>query len=50
MLEQKKSWKVGKTFVEECSNDDLGLILTFYGKVKFAFGAFRWEEIMELVK
>ena len=33
-----------------CSNDNLWLILTFYGKVKFAYRYFIWEEFMELVK
>ena len=32
-----------KIFVQDTSNDDLGLTLTSYGKVKFAFFAFMWE-------
>ena len=37
-------------FAQICSNDDLGLTSTFYGKVKFAFRAFIWEEFMEIVE
>ena len=53
MLEHKISWKVLKIFAQECSNGDLGLTLTFYGKVKFAFwclymGKCYWSEFMEL--
>ena len=33
-------------FAQECSNDDLGC----YGKVRFAFLAFIWEDFMELVE
>ena len=37
-------------FPQKCSNDDLGLTLTFFdGKVKFAFHASIREELMELV-
>ena len=38
-------------FAQECSNDDLGLTLSFfYGKVKFAFWDFIWEEILDFVE
>ena len=48
MLEHKFSW-ILKIFIQEYSNDDLGLTLSFYGKVKFAFWAFIWEEFMDFV-
>ena len=32
-----------------CTNDDVGLTLTFYGKIQFTFQAFTWEEFIELV-
>ena len=35
-------------FCLKCSNDDIGLTLTFYGKIKFAFQAFLRGEFMEL--
>ena len=45
------SWKVLQIFAQECSNDDLGLTLSFfYGKVKFAFWDFIWEEILDFVE
>ena len=51
MLEHNKiSWKNSKIFTQECSNDDLKLILSFYGKVEFAILAFIWEEYMEFVE
>ena len=38
-------------FFQKCSNDDLGMILTVvFGKVKFSFPAFIWEEFIELVE
>ena len=40
MLEQKIQWKVLKAFVQECLNDDLGLILTFLWPDLFAFWCF----------
>ena len=40
-----------KIFPQKCSNDDLGLTLTYFdGKVKFAFLAFIREEFMERVE
>ena len=36
-------WKVLKNFVQDTFNEDLGLTLTSYGNVKFAFCAFMWE-------
>ena len=51
MLEYNKtSWKILKSFTQECSNDDLKLTLIFYGKVKFAFLAFMWAEFMDFVE
>ena len=50
MLESKSSWKALKIFAQECSIGDLGLTLTFYGKVKFVFWAFIWAEFMELAE
>ena len=50
MLEHKVSWTVSKIFAQECSNDDTGLTLSFYSKIKFAFCAFIWESFMKLVK
>ena len=51
ILEYKISWKVLQIFAQECSNDDLGLTLSFfYGKVKFAFWDFIWEEILDFVE
>ena len=44
------SWKVLKVIVQECSNDDIELTLSFfYGKVKFAVWTFIWEEFMDFV-
>ena len=39
-----------KLFSQKCTNDGIGLTLTFYGKIKFAFAGFTWEEIMEFVE
>ena len=51
ILEYKISWKVLQIFAQECSNDDLGLTLSFfYGKVKFVFWNFIWEEILDFVE
>ena len=51
MLEHQIPWKVLKIFTQECFNDDLGLTLIFfYGKVKFAFWAFIWEEFMDFIE
>ena len=51
MLENKISWKVLKIFTQECSNDDLGLTMSFfYGKVRFSFWAFIGEEFMDFVE
>ena len=51
LLEHKISWKILKVFAQKCSYVDLGLTLIFfYGKVIFAFQAFIWEELMELVE
>ena len=41
MLKYKISWKVLKNV--------LIVILSFYGKVKFAFCSFLWEEFMHLI-
>ena len=37
-------------FAQKYSNDDIGLTLKFYGKIKFAFRPFTWEDFMELVE
>ena len=50
MLEYKSSCEVLKFFAQEYSNDYLGLTLIFYGKVRFAFWAFIWEEFMDFVE
>ena len=39
-----------EAFSQKCSNDDIGLALTFNGKIKFAFRGFAWEEFMEHVE
>ena len=39
-----------KLFAQKCTNDDIGLTLTFYGKIKFALRGFTWEEFIEFVK
>ena len=43
------SLTVLKTFAQKSFNDDLGLTLTFYGMVKFAFLAYILQEFIELV-
>ena len=50
ILEHKISYKILKIFALKCSNTDIGLTVTFYGMIKFAFRAFTWEEFMELVE
>ena len=50
ILEHKISRKVLHIFAQQCSYDDPMLTLTFYCKIEFAFRAFVWEEIMELVE
>ena len=37
-------------YAQKCPNDDIGLTLTFYRKIKFAFRGFTWEEFMEIVE
>ena len=37
-------------FTQDCSSDYLGLILSFYGKVKFAFCAFISERFTDFVE
>ena len=37
-------------FAQECSNVDLKLILSVYGKVEYAILAFIWEEFMDFVE
>ena len=39
-----------KLFAQKCTNDDIGLTLTFNGKIKFAFRGFTWEEFIEFVE
>ena len=41
--------KVWKMITQKCCNDDLGLTLHFYGKVRFAFQTSIWK-FMELVE
>ena len=50
MLENKILFKVLKTWANECSNGDLGLTLTFYGKAKFAFWSFIWVEFIDPIE
>ena len=38
MLEHKISLTVLKTFAQKCSNDDIGLTLTFFGKINMLSG------------
>ena len=47
MLENKTLWKVLKIFPLRIFK---WFILRFYGKIKFAFCAFIWEEFMDLAK
>ena len=51
-LEHKISWKVLKIFPQKCSNDDLGLTLTFLMAMSNLLPglAFIREEFMELVE
>ena len=37
-------------FCQKSCDDDIGLTLTFYGNIKFAFRAIAWEEFNELVE
>ena len=37
-------------FSQESSNDELGLTLSFYGKVEFAIWDFIWEEFMDFAE
>ena len=39
-----------EAFSQKCTNDDIGLALTFNGKIKFAFRGLTWEGFMELVE
>ena len=41
--------KVLKIFTKECSNDDLGLTLSFYGHFTIALRAFIWEEFVDFL-
>ena len=50
MLEHMISWKVLKNCTPKSANDDLGLTLSFYGKVKVAFWAFIWKDLMDFVE
>ena len=50
MLEHKIAWEVLKICIQECSNDNFGLTLSFYGKIKFAFWPFIWVEFMDFVE
>ena len=50
MLEHRISWKVLKLFAQKCTYDDIGLTLTIYGKIKFAFRGFTQEEFMEFLE
>ena len=40
ILEHKISWKVLKIFPQKCSNDDLGLTLTFLRQGQICFPGF----------
>ena len=52
MLEHMISWKVLKNFIQECSNDDLGLTLNFlHGKANlFTVLTFIGEEFLDFVE
>ena len=46
----KVPWQVLKRFAQDCSNDDLGLTLTFLWQCQICFLVFIWEEFMELIE
>ena len=50
MPEHKISWKDLKIFIQEDSNDDHWLTLSFLDNVNFAFWAFIWEQFVNFVE
>ena len=43
-------WSVLKIFAQKCSNDDIGLTLTFLCQDQICFLGFHREEFLELVE